>query len=479
MLRRILVATFLCACASSRIVPLCAAEFSAMLKRVPGETNALIMVDAERLFASPIAQEKGWQKKHAVDAGLHPLLLPPGAKKLVRAMQFDLTSKTESSEITLVDAPKGPPLEKIADRHQGNVEKISNVEAAWLPQGAYGVKLAEDVYGFMFPANRQALSRWLRDRSGQVSTYLLQASTEMKAKGPQLVLALDLEDAVPLGDLEARLKAMEAISSSQVNAAEIAKVIATLRGVKFSVLFDKQATGTLTVEFDRDVTPLKAVGKSLLLEALGRNGIAIDEIDDWTEHIAGKQVSLSGRLDDSGLMRLSSLLELPADLIDDPEEKTQADNPMLYATQAHYKAVQKLVDDLFAKKKQSFGQYAQWAEQYAKKIDRLPLLNVDEEMQAYSAQVAEILRQGALAFKGVGIRSNGRQSQVWTSNYVNYDYYGNRTYGTYNAGDQAKRSIRGEEVARGATDAASMQQMIDSASADIRKKMVAKYKIEF
>ncbi|MCY2965029.1 MAG: hypothetical protein NT069_15580 [Planctomycetota bacterium] len=455
------------------------AEFSAMLNRVPGETNVLVMVDAERLLSSEMSVSAGWRKKLAEQTEIRPLLLPVSAKKLVRAIRIDLESRQQSSEITLLDIPKGPTLKRIGEKHQGYVEKVANTESVWLPQGAYGVKLGSDLYGFLFPANRQDLSNWLRNRSGKVSTYLLQASTAMKSKGPQIVLALDLEDAVSLETLPAKLKELEAISKSEVDVAAISKVIATLRGVKFAVQFEKNAVGTLTVDFDLDTAPLQSVAKGLVLEVLASKGLSIDEMDSWKPAVTGKTVSLSGELGDSGLMRLSSLLELPADLIDDPEKSTEADNPKLYATQAHYKAVQKLTDDLFGKKWQTFGQYAQWAEQYAKKIDRLPLLNVDEEMQQYSARVADTLRDGAVAMKGVGIRTAGRQAQVWNNGGVNYDYYGNRSYGVSNAGDQERRGIRGSEEAQGATDAVSMKQIIEQSTADIRKKMVKKFNVEF
>jgi len=124
----------------------------------------------------------------------------------------------------------------------------------------------------------------------------------------------------------------------------------------------------------------------------------------------------------------------------------------------------------------SFGEYAHWAEKYAKKIDRLPLLNVDSEMQEYSAKVAEILRQGAEAFRGTAIRSSARQKQVWTSNYVTYSYYGWRSY---DAQGQAQRGIRAEETAKGATDSAAMRRMLDDMAGDIRRVMVTRYKVEF
>jgi hypothetical protein len=256
----------------------------------------------------------------------------------------------------------------------------------------------------------------------------------------------------------------------------MAKVLEGIRGARFNVTFDKDTSVRLVVNFDADVGILAPVAKALLLEVLGRQGLAIDEAEDWTATAEGRQLVFSGKLSDSGLMRLSTLLELPSDLIDDPEVNADAENPALYATQAYYKKVQGLLDDLFHKKKQSFGQYAQWAEQYAQKIDRLPLLNVDKEMQDYGTRISDLLRTGAKSFKGVGIRSAGRQSQVWNSGYVTYGYYG---WSTYDASGQEKRAIRGQEKATGAMDAAEMRRLIDAEAAAIRKVMVDRYKVEF
>jgi hypothetical protein len=456
-----------------------AAEFSEMLGRVPGDTNVLVMIDADRLFNSPLAREQGWKKKLATQQELHPVLLPVGAKKLVRAIELDVQSGTQTKELTLLDFPKGPSLQKIADKQQGYLEKVANADVAWLPQGAYGTRLGQDLYGFLFPANRQELSGWLRSRSGKISTYLLQASTGMKQSGPQIVLAMDLEDAVTMSQLEAKLKSLKSISESQVDIPAITKVMGSLRGARLAVTFGAQANGTLTIDFEESVAPLKSVAQALVLETLAQRGLSIDELESWTTQVEGKSIVMTGPLGDSGLMRLSSLAELPSQLIEDPEIQTDSTNPQLYATQAHFKSVDKLVQDLFKKEWTTFGQYAKWAESYARKIDRLPLLNVDEEMQQYSAGVADLLRQGAESFRGVGIRSYGRQSQVWNSNFVNYDYFGNRYYGNYNAGDQARRAIGGEERMQGALDSATLRREVEQRTGDIRKKMVTKYKVEF
>lgn len=453
-----------------------AADFPVLLKRVPREVNVLVLVDIDRLLATPMAQDQGWKKKLSPEAPQRPLFLPPGVHKLVRTMSVDLNDQSTTFEITLLEMPKGKTIEKLAEKHQGYVETISNNKVAWLPKGAYCVKLTDELFGAMFPANRQFLSRWLREgTSGQASTYLSDAAREMKPKGPQIILAIDLEDALDTSALEARLKDLTSLGDSKENLAAIAKVLEGIRGARLSVTIDKGAKASLLVNFDRDVAPLKAVAKPLILEIMGNRGLSLDEAHDWQVKTDGRQLTFEGDLTESGLMRLSSIFELPTDLIDDPEENTDAANPVLYATQAHYKTVQRLTDDLFAKKKQSFGQYAQWAEQYAQKIDRLPLLNVDKDMQAYSADIANVLRGGALDFKGVGIRSGSQTSQLSGGSYVTYDYYGWRSYDT----TAQKRAIRGRERAKGAMDAAQMKQQIDQASAAIRKVMVERYKVEF
>lgn len=307
------------------------------------------MVDVDRLLATPLAVAQGWKKRMKENVAERPMLLPPNAHKLVRAISADLNTQDTKYEITLLEMPKGLALNTIADRHKGYVEEISNVKAVWLPEGAYCVKLTDDLLGVMFPANRQFLSRWIRERSGQAADYLTDAARDMKAKGPQLLVAIDLDDAVSPGDLEDRLKKFVSLGESEKNLKAITKVVEGIRGVKFGVTVDTKATGRMIVNFDSDVAPLKSIAKPLLLEVLSNRGMALDELDDWEVTTEGRQLIFSGPLTDSGLMRLSSLFELPSELIEDSEANVDADNPMLYATQAHYKAVQKLLDDILKK----------------------------------------------------------------------------------------------------------------------------------
>lgn len=450
-----------------------AADFATLLKRVPSEANVLVMVDADRLLASPMAQQQGWKKKLAQDVSQRPLLLPPSAHKLVRAISIDLNNESATFEITLLETAKGLQLSRIADKHKGYVEKISNVDAAWLPEGAYTVKLTDDLFGVIFPANRQFLSRWVRQRSGEVSRYLLDATYDLKPNGPQVLIAVDLEDSVNPGSVGEKVKEFASLAGSAENLKTIAKVLEGVRGAKLGITYENKATGRLVVSFEGEAAPLKPIAKPLVLKVLGNHGLLLDEMDDWQVSIDNRQLILSGDLTEGSLMRLSTLLELPSDLTEDQEEQTDAGNPVIYATQAHYKAVQKLLDDLFSKKKQTFGQYGKWADQYATKIDRLPLVNVDKDMLEYSGKVAQLLRMGSSDFKGVGIRGGARQATAGVTSYTSYGYYGG--WGTYDVSG----TIRGQEAAVGAAASVEMKRQIDDLSAAIRKVMAERYKVNF
>ena len=75
-------------------------------------------------------------------------------------------------------------------------------------------------------------------------------------------------------------------------------------------------------------------------------------------------------------------------------------------------------------------------DKYAKRIERMPILGVDEELLKYSAYVANALRQSSMAIKTMGIQSGVRQASIIPS----WDDYG---YGTY-VGDE-RRVVRAKK----------------------------------
>jgi hypothetical protein len=259
--------------------------------------------------------------------------------------------------------------------------------------------------------------------------------------------------------------------------------VSSIKGVTLRLTVANQAEGIVTVDFGRNASVLASIAKPVFLEVLSRNGAYIDEFEDWKESVQGTSFTLRGTLGKSGLMRLSSVIELPSLPLDDSgrdKPKIDAGSPKLYATQNHYKSVQALITDVRQRRGidvKTMGQLAMWIDQYARKIDRLPLVNVDDDMQDYSAEIAGLFRKMSAGYKGAGIRTGARQAQYYStgndSYYGEYSPYGNR----YIKGE--RRRVKAEERAHAATTAVELWGAIDQSTAEIRQEMVKRYGVEF
>jgi len=136
-----------------------------------------------------------------------------------------------------------------------------------------------------------------------------------------------------------------------------------------------------------------------------------------------------------------------------------------------------------------------WFDKYAKKIERLPILNVDEELLEYSAYAARQLRNASLAVRGMGIRSAVRQSQITSGDGAGYAYAGGYRYGrygaygggvaVYNPADEVRavgserRKIRYQERGAMAGNVHAIRDEIIQATTDIRRLMTQRYEVEF
>lgn len=461
------------------------ADFPEMTRRIPQDANVIMYMDVDRLMASPLAMKEDWKGKRGAEFTNRPLSVPPSVSRFVRAAKVDIDTERSEWQVAILEANTIPALDAIAKKENGYLDTVAGTKAVWSPRGAYAIKLSNTSVGLLFPANRQYLSRWIKQKSGQSGSYLIDAARDLSSSGPQLVLALDLEDLIPPEAIKDRLKKVPALKDSKVNLDELAKTIASVQGVKFSVSVKDKPTGKVTVDFGTDASALKDVGKSLLLYALENHGLALEDMDNWKGSANQKSFVLEGDLSRSGLMRLSSLFEFPSLPLDESgrdADPVDAGDPKLYATQNHFKAVTALLEDLNEKRKefQNPGHAAGWWETFAKRIDQLPLLNVDPDMQAYSAKIAELLRVGAEQFRGAGIREGVRTANQATYGYSTggYGYYGNRYAGARQ--NQADRNaIRAQETGQAAMTGTEIRKEIQDSTTEIRRAMTERYKVQF
>lgn len=508
---RLTVAALVLACSLPTVTH---AQFKGMRSRVPKDANTLVLMNADKMFGSKVAAEGNWKarRKAAFDAGL--LALPPDATEILLAGRQDLEYGDSVWELALVKLLNDRNVSTIAARFGGSMDTILGRSAARLPNDQYVVQITPNMVGSYTPANRQDVSRWLRSTdqtsSLRMSPYLDKAFGYATEFGTPVVMAIDLEGMVSAEHVKGKIEFLESLKGMDVPVDQFVKVISSIRGVTLGVTLVDQEIASIRVDFAESPMPIAKVAKPLLIEVLQRQGAMIDEIREWTPSISGNTFFLKGKMGDSGNRRVLSVLELPQSLSQAMQEASSpgADpegSAKLLATQQYWQSVTTLLEDLRIKPKRdhvkTFGQAAIWYDKYARKIDNLPILNVDEEMLNFGVSIASMLRDCESTMKGVGMRTSLRTaSNNPTSGGFSYSsggyrantgYYGvdfgptgsTVTLGAGRASLQAKsRSdavIRGQERTAGASTVQGIWQQIDEMTAETRRKMVNKYSADF
>lgn len=242
-----------------------ASEFPALVSKVPGHANAIMVVDVDAVLASPIAVTNGWSKRFADGNADRPLYLPPEADKVVVAAQFDVVRGfAQAWEVALMGMKEPFSMSLVARAEGGNVDTINGVNVAWVPSDAYFIEVDKQTLGLMAPADRQALARWAdNDRksvTGQVPAYLLNASQRV-GKGTQAVIAIETADAIQPHRVQARLQQFTFDKGLDLNAT--AQLISSMQGILLELSFASDVQAVATINFAMPVKLSDAAAKIL------------------------------------------------------------------------------------------------------------------------------------------------------------------------------------------------------------------------
>jgi hypothetical protein len=502
-------------------------QFDEMVKHVPSATNAIFLVNAEKVFSSQIAKDRGWeaQRGKRFDSGL--TCIPPKATQLVIACQIDVESLHPAWEAAVVEYPTAPSLQDIKQYFGGLDDTIDNTPVIRVADNSFVARFSDQMLGAFGPSNRQLASRWVRQSQQELSPYLGKALSYADA-GTAVIFAVDATDAITPALVQQRLEesASADIKNAKISLTDIAQIVGSLKGVMFGITFGGEVYGKIRLDFGQDASPLADIAKPLLLAAVVRHGAMIDEFTQWKAQTEGKTIYFGGPLNESGLTRITSLVNLPTQALhasaasqsqtpaQPAGDAAKAPSPpdpqqlVLETTQAYYKSIERLQADLKGHKGQekNIAQIGFWFEKYANRVDRLPILNVDEQMFQYGQYVAQQLRNASMAIKGFGINKSvavfnahasaqpfgGAVGQAWSQNgSLPYGAYGwARREGpggvAYAAARSARRQAteaRVQATAQLTSDVATQVQQIAEqlreAQEQIRVMMTKKYKVEF
>ena len=466
-----------------------------LMKWIPTDANAVAIVDVDALFRTPLAMRENLRQKMADAFVNHELSVPPESKRVVFASQLGLSSQLESEwDLGVIEMASTPSFALIARREGGQLDTVAGQSAIRLAHGTTAVELHPGVILGTSQPNRQVISRWVtaakKADAQQTSPYLVQAAELISATSP-LVLALDLSECVTIPAARAFLATQEPLKNKIAEQADLAEVLASVKGMTLTVRFTERREGTLQADFTKPAVGLKPYAKDLLPAILDEVGASLDDLDNWTVSVSNTSVTWTGEIASTGLRKITSLIAPGSghrDLSPGDTSPSAAPSPeTIKATtsQKYFRSVKSLIDELHKTLDKTRDNHAVWFERYARKIDDLPIKDVDKDLLTFGGNVSNSFRYQAQAKRMAGIRTGVREAQP---NYQTYSRYGSvgpyGSYGTYSwsrtfRAEPERGQIRAEENATATQVRISEWKQIEDGMVQVRRVLTERYNVEF
>lgn len=467
-----------------------ASDFNDLTVKVPQGANAIMAIDVAKTLTTPLAKKNGWDRKLTEGGADRPLYLPPEAEKLLSAAQIDIARNfTKSWNVSLFGLSESIPIGVVARLEGGYVDKIEDVDVAWLPRDAYVMKTSDTTLIMQSPANRQAAARWISSQRNSeamgISDYLGVALAAMN-RAPHIVMALDASNSIQRHRVEQQVQQSGFLEKHSLDLEQVAGLIAGLQGAVLEITFTDKVTAMARIDFAQPVPFNKTVAKALVLATLDTKQMSLPGIDSLSFSVVDKSIVLEGELPMDSLRRLLSLMEPPStkfsSLKDANVEEASGDD-MAKNSLAYFQVTQSLMKDL-RQKAGSYNSDAFWIDMYSTKIDKLPILHVDDDLLTYGQNLTETLRvmsgsrKNARLQGGAAARSDLAEGTITHNGNDGYGY-GNFSYSTPRSRETAAGNARANAAASGTSVKIQGWQLIDNATTQIRRDMTKRYNLDF
>jgi hypothetical protein len=500
--------------------PTLAAEYDHLLRRIPDEVNTLILLNVESIFASELAQAENWQQTYSDNFAAAPLIVPPRARQFVLGAAVDIESMHPRLEVASMEVSTDPTIDEIAARIGGPMDELSGLPVVWPRDNLCIVKFSPSQFGVISPASRQEAARWTADvqrRSAVgLSPYLQQAARYAASAGPEIIMAIDLAHVLRQEAIRSAVEQSDLFQSRDGN--QVAAILGSLRGITLGVRVTDRIYGKLLVDFGQDASILEPVAKQLILRVLTSTGAMIDEVNDWKGSAAGNRIALEGPLTTEGMRRLFSLTTLdsaviarsatPAGAAPPPKPAAAKDlstpqpdpqEAIAAASLRYFRSISRYLNDLQKPRRSNeLSDIALWMNNFGRRIQRLPVHNVDPDLRAYGQMVVDGLNDAVGYVQSIDARTLERQAQVQPESgvsagqlptgrviqygpYVRYREYVPFFRANVDIGstESERNQIAQEEYETGTDAARQIMEHLQSETRNIRATMTQRYGREF
>lgn len=478
------------------------ADAAALAKRLPSGANVVAYIDVDSILNSKLGVKEGWRAKLKETYASTPFIVPAQAKEVLMASWIEPTCLAPVWEVSLIDLATTPSLDRIARDAKGFTEQFGSKLAAWTPTNAYFIRLDSKLLGVVSPSDRQFAARWSAHNAGSadhLSPYLHAAVNKLEPK-TDFLFAFDLGDMISEKRFRRRLAQdeIECLAGKEFDVNKFCDVMGSAKGLKLVVQVGEDINGNCSVDFGHPVADLGAHAKPLLLEILDKAGVGISDFSEWKATPKGNSIVLNGSLSIDGFRRLLSIVDPPSphEIDEQPSSSSDSANPapaspavVAEASRKYFKGVAEILDGIGKEVStaNALTKGAQFVGRDARRISRLPLLNVDPELAQWGTGVSSRLTQVAT---NLGVGGFNAQSaalnvgETWVNDNVNDYTYGirrvdpNDDVNRRNTNRQRRAAVA-DAKANTLKEISQVLQDIETSRAAIRATMTQRHKVEF
>lgn len=485
-----------------------------ILARLPDWTNALVAVDLKNILASPIAQREAWDRLSPSEFLGSSMPFPRNANLSILAAHLEPGTLRSQRTLSIVQGGPFPNQADLAKFEQGSIETVADIPAVLTPKNAYVLALNSKQLAVFSPAHRQDAARWIRSTQTNppvtITNYLQQSYGTIN-DGYHIVIAIDLSDAIDPHLVKRFLGQSPLLKGKKLDLDALAKVLTSSRGIRIGVRFDQTIKATLAGDFSDNIKSFADILPALVLSTLSDMGGELDEFPAASAVVQDKAFLITTALSNRGLLKVMSLvppINGPVLAGRDPGIKAAAGDNGVQASQRYFKTIREIANDAHnaADKRNDMIVAAQGYERAAGRIDQLAVGGIDEDLVKYSTFASSKLRTIADVLRNCVLEATAIQSGRKVNVQFIPGFYTGYTLGPWNPqnpGDpyspqglwiqptftpptynvrtndaelQAKQAV---VIANGAKQRLELWRQLSDETANLRKKMSIKYKVDF
>jgi hypothetical protein len=378
-------------------------SWSDITKLLPPTSNAILAIDAEAMFQSELSIKNDWRELHTEHFDVNPTMLPPTARWFVLSTELDTEHFEPTRELAVITTSTPISFAELEERIGGEVDVIAGLQSMHTMRDSFIIPIDKQLVMLIRQASRQWVAQQLRDGRDRIEPQLapvLADAISQVARGiSQIVVAVDLTDAIPRSAMEVAIGRSGVLGELSVNSAVIVDEMMLLQGFVFSIEMTDKMQGSLEMVFETAPNQLTTVAKPIMLELLAGAGAVLPEFKDWEAVSRPNRLTLRGDLSVAGLRRVLSLLSVESTGFDQEPASVETvafrkptfspEQLKARATADYVKRVARLADAVIAGGRgNNLREQVLWTDRSAKAISRMSTRNVDYEAMHIGRQIA-------------------------------------------------------------------------------------------